>query len=97
MFDYDLFEINELHAQIEQKAPAVFRDSEGPFFLDWIALGSDGSLYIAPAEPGGWLQRKKYQGPMDQLVQVSPTKARTIAWYLYGDLGQVTIAGEVGD
>ena len=92
MFEYDLFETSALNVQLEQKAPAVFRDTEGPFYLDWIALGSDGSLYIAPAEPGGWLQRKKYQGSVDQLVPVSPTKARTVAWYLYGDLGDVKIA-----
>jgi hypothetical protein len=94
MFEYDLFVASELHIQVEQKAPTVFRDTNGPFFLDWIALGSDGSLYVVPAEPGGWLTRKKYDGSIDRLVRVSPTKARTIAWYLYGDLGQVTIAEE---
>jgi hypothetical protein len=92
MLEYDSFETSSLYVQLEQKAPAIFRITDGAFYLDWIVRGSDGSLYVAPAEPGGWLQRKKYQGSVDQLVQVSPTKARTIAWYLYGDLGQVKIA-----
>ena len=72
---------------LSRRPRPFFATAMEPFYLDWIALGSDGSLYIAPAEPGGWLQRKKYQGSIDQLVPVSPTKARTIAWYLYGDLG----------
>lgn len=90
----DVLERNDRQAELADKAPAVFRDTDGPFFLDWIAKGSDGKLYIAPAEPGGWLQRKVYQGSVDSLTQVSPAKGRTITWYLYGDLGDVKIADE---
>jgi hypothetical protein len=94
MPEYDLLEMNERQAQFAEKTPAIYRETDGPIFLDWIARGSDGSLYTAPAVPGGWLQRKKYQGSEDRLVPVSPTKARTITWYLYGDLGEVKIADE---
>jgi hypothetical protein len=59
---------------------------------DWIAEGSDGDLYLVPAEPGGWLRRELYVGPVDDLSRVPDEQAGTVVWYVYGDVGPVTIA-----
>ena len=74
--------------------PLIFCDTAGPCIVDWIALGTDGDFYVAPDVPGGWLQRTRYTGPMGRLSPVDAVKARTIAWFLYGDdgLDEVEIA-----
>ena len=57
-------------------------------------VGEVKRLYVVPAEPGGWLRRDRYEERGEQLNPVSAQKARTITWYVYGDVGQVTIAAE---
>lgn len=95
MFAPELSEAWSVRIQVEiEPTPLVFCETEGPLVLDWIARGTDGDLYIAPAVAGGWLQRKRYDGPLDKLVPICGEKARAIAWYLYGDLGDVAIASE---
>jgi hypothetical protein len=74
-------------------APKVYYTDNSPLPTNWIAEGSDGCLYMVPAEPGGWLRRDRYDACDEELNPVSPQKARTITWYVYGDVGQVTIAG----
>jgi hypothetical protein len=71
----------------EAPTPLVYCDTDEVFVLNWVALGTDGDLYVAPAVPGGWLQRVQYTGPVEKLSSIPATKARTIAWYLYGDPG----------
>ncbi|HEX8219879.1 MAG TPA: hypothetical protein VF914_11810 [Chloroflexia bacterium] len=72
--------------------PRIFYADEMPFVMNWIAEGTDGNLYLVPAEPGGWLRRDGYQGPREELKPLTPPKASTIAWFVYGDVGPVTIA-----
>jgi len=75
-------------------SPKVYYSDNSPLLVNWIAEGTDGCLYVVPAEPGGWLRRDRYDAQGEQLNQVSAQKARTITWYVYGDVGQVTIAAE---
>jgi hypothetical protein len=58
----------------------------------WIAEGTDGVLYKVPTEPGGWMRRDKYEGQSEALKPVSPQAARPNVWFVYGDIGNVTIA-----
>lgn len=62
-----------------------------------VAVGTDGSHYLVPAEPGGWLNRSPYNGRKGDLTPVSPTKAAFLIKYLYGDIGFVRVApaGEI--
>jgi hypothetical protein len=87
-----VFEDREQTATL-QPAPKVYYTDNSPLPANWIAEGSDGYLYVVPAEPGGWLRRDRYEPHDEALNPVSPQKARTITWYVYGDVGQVTIAG----
>jgi hypothetical protein len=57
-----------------------------------VAVGTDDSLYLVPAEPGGWLNRSPYDGQKGNLTLVSPTKAAFLVKYLYGDIGFVRVA-----
>jgi len=63
-----------------------------------VAVGTDGSHYLIPAEPGGWLHRSPYDGRKEDLTQVSSTRAAFLIKYLYGDIGFVRVAGagEIG-
>lgn len=72
--------------------PRIFYLENSTYIMNWVAEGSDGRLYIVPAEPGGWLRRNDYRGSQEDLVPLSTHKATTIAWYVYGDVGKVTIA-----
>ncbi|MFL5734829.1 MAG: hypothetical protein ACJ78Q_16860 [Chloroflexia bacterium] len=76
-----------------QTVPKVYYKDDSPLPTNWIAEGSDGNYYVVPAEPGGWLHRDKYEPQDETLNPVSPQKARTITWYVYGDVGHITIAG----
>lgn len=58
-----------------------------------VAEGTDGSLYLVPSEPGGWLKRWIYEGPKRNLTPVSRAKAASLIRYLYGDIGSVQVAG----
>ncbi len=71
--------------------PHIYYMEQKPFVDTWIAEGTDGILYLVPAEPGGWLHRDTCQRCKEQLVPVSQTKAITIKWFVYGDVGVVTI------
>jgi len=74
----------------------IYATNTTHFFLNWVAEGSDGSLYLVPSEPGGWQRRTVYAGPREALKPVSPEKAQAIASFVGGNrTGQdpITIAG----
>jgi hypothetical protein len=85
-----------LHAETRvEVSPKVYSVDDAHVFLNWIAEGTDGYLYLVPSAPGGWKQRHKYEGHMDALKPVSPQKARAITDFVGGsckDWGPVTIA-----
>ena len=86
-------DLDDAQTGVQMRAPRrLFYPDRQPIQLNWIAEGTDGKLYVVPAEAGGWLRRSDYRGPGDGLSPVSLEKARTIAWYVYGDVGTVTIA-----
>jgi hypothetical protein len=58
----------------------------------FIAEGTDGTLYRVPTEAGGWMHRDIYDGSRDTLKRVSPDQARSSLWFVYGDIGEVTVA-----
>jgi hypothetical protein len=86
-----VFEYQEAHFGAAP-APLIFYVTDEPEVLNWIAQGTDGDLYIAPAVAGGWLQRVRYDGPMERLSLIAPAKARMIAWFLFGDTGIEEVA-----
>ncbi len=65
-----------------------YLDSVG-VVTDLVVVGTDDSLYLVPAEPGGWLKRSRYDGQKADLTRVSSTKAAFLMKYLYGDIGLV--------
>jgi hypothetical protein len=76
-------------------SPKVYSIDDAHVFLNWIAEGTDGYLYLVPSAPGGWRQRHRYEGHVEGLKQVSPQKARAITDFVGGackDWGPVTIA-----
>lgn len=74
--------------------PKIYYPDEALFVMNWIAEGSDGNLYVVPAEPGGWLRHNGYEGPKVGLKPLVSPKASTVSWFVYGDVGPVTIASE---
>lgn len=90
-------EPDEAQATVQVQTPRrVYYADKKPLMLNWVAEGTDGELYLVPAEAGGWLRRATYEGPCEELVAVSPQKAHAITWYVYGDVGNVTIAHAEG-
>ena len=86
-------EPEETQASMQPHTPRrIYYSDTKPIMINWVAEGTDGELYLVPAEAGGWLRRATYEGPCEGLVAVSPQKAHTITWYVYGDVGNVTIA-----
>ena len=76
-------------------SPKVYCADEAHVFLNWIAEGTDGYLYLVPSEPGGWKERHRYEGHVEGLKLVSPQKARAITDFVGGtckEWGPVTIA-----
>lgn len=58
---------------------APLRLADGtPLYLEWIVEGEGGVLYRVPAQPGGWLQRKPYDGQAERLRPVSAGEANVI-------------------
>jgi hypothetical protein len=75
--------------------PKVYCADEAHVFLNWIAEGTDGYLYLVPSAPGGWKERHRYEGRVETLKPVSPQKARAITDFVGGarkEWGPVTIA-----
>ena len=72
---------------------SVYSANDEPVQLQWIIEGTDGNLYLVPAEPGGWLRRSEYQGHIEKRRAVSQEEARSICWTVYGDVGRVTMEG----
>ncbi len=83
-------------ARVETEvSPKVFCADEAHVFLNWIAEGTDGYLYLVPSAPGGWKERLRYEGHIEGLKLVSPQKARAITAFVGGackEWGPVTIA-----
>ncbi len=84
-------EIETNVATVPEIEPKLYYADKAIFLIDWIAEGTDGLLYLFPAVAGGWLRRVQYAGPCAELAPVRPEKARTIMWFVYGDVGPVTI------
>jgi len=72
---------------------SVYRITVEPLKPEWIVEGTDRHLYVVPAEPGGWMRRCEYHGPIQKLEVVSQKEARSICWSAYGDVGRVTMEG----
>ena len=75
--------------------PKLYSLDDTHLFLNWIAEGTDGRLYMVPSEPGGWRRRHAYDGGVDLLHPISATKARAIVKFVGGtcsEWGPVTIA-----
>jgi hypothetical protein len=88
--------ILEIDAEIDPDVdtqPKLYDVEQKSFHMTWVAEGTDGELYLVPAEAGGWLRRSAYNGPREGLAPISPERARTIMWFVYGDIGPVTISG----
>ena len=78
-----------------ETSPKVYSVDNTHLFLNWIAEGTDGTLYTVPSEPGGWRHKRIYQGDTGALKPISPEKARAIVRFVGGDSkdwGPVTIA-----
>ena len=52
----------------------LYLEDSTPLYLSWIVKSADGSFYIVPAEECGWLRRRQYEGPCEQLKPVSSTQ-----------------------
>lgn len=72
---------------------SVYQASDDESQSEWIIEGTDGQLYVVPAEPGGWMRRSEYEGQREKLKAVSQEEARSICWSVYGDVGPVTMEG----
>ncbi len=78
-----------------QPSPKVYSSDNSPNY--WIAEATDGCLYRVPNEPGGWVQCSamscdRYVGQPHELTPLSPEEARSVMWFVYGDVGAVRIA-----
>ena len=69
----------------------LFYVDDGYLNVDFVAEGTDGIFYLVPLEPGGWLKRSPYTGQVAHLAPVSREKSRTLIYYLYGDIGPISI------
>ncbi len=90
MFTFEA-EMETSAASMADKEPKVYNVGDTTALANWIAEGTDGILYMVPAEVGDWLRRAGYKGPSEELAPVCPEKARTIVWFVYGDIGPMTI------
>ena len=52
----------------------LYLDDSTPLYLSWIVKSADGSFYIVPAEECGWLRRRRYDGPCEQLKPVASNR-----------------------
>jgi hypothetical protein len=75
------------------EAYEVYRVSDESPEVQWIMQGTDGKLYVVPAEPGGWMLRSEFGGRIERLQVLSQEEARSVCWTVYGDVGQVTMEG----
>ncbi len=66
--------------------PELYVEGSTPLYLNWIVEGADGSLYMVPAEAGGWWKRSQYDRLNEKLEGVTPEKARTILHLVAGSL-----------
>jgi hypothetical protein len=58
---------------------APLRLADGtPLYLEWIIEDEDGTLYRVPAEQGGWLGRRPYEGQAHSLRPVTSREAAII-------------------
>ena len=49
----------------------LYLDDSTPLYLSWIIKSADGSFFVVPAEECGWLRRRRYDGPCEQLKPVA--------------------------
>jgi hypothetical protein len=85
-----------LHEQTRHKpVPKVYAVDDLPEF--WVAEGTDGSLYAVPKQPGGWMQNdpapcSRFRDQPEKLQPLPTDEARSVVWFVYGDVGNVVIA-----
>jgi len=75
--------------------PKVYAVDDMPEF--WVAEGTDGSLYAVPKQPGGWMQSDaapcgRLKEQPEKLQPLPTDEARSVVWFVYGDVGNVVIA-----
>ncbi len=81
---------------VAETSPKIYSLEDAHLFLNWVAEGTDGNLYMVPSEPGGWRLRWRYRGEAQALTPISPEKAAAIADFVGGtcpEWGMVSIAG----
>jgi hypothetical protein len=62
--------------------------------IEWVIKGTDGTFYLVPSAPGGWMQRAEYPGDTENLAgPLAQDEARSVCWTVYGDVGPVTMEG----
>lgn len=76
-------------------APKVFAVDSIPD--GWVAEATDGRLYIVPNQPGGWMrcearQCDVFNGRREDLRPLPSHEARSVVWFVYGDVGTLVIA-----
>jgi hypothetical protein len=74
-------------------ATALHLSDGTPLYLEWVIVGTDGTLNRVPAEPGGWLRRSQYDGCLDVLTPVSAQRAEYIIWLTYADTDGLAAEG----
>jgi hypothetical protein len=63
----------------------------------WVAEATDGCLYIVPNQPGGWMRCESrqcdvFKGRREELRPLPSQEARSVVWFVYGDVGTLVIA-----
>ncbi len=88
-------------SQTEQEALRVYCDDAAalrladgtPLYLEWVIVGTDGTLNRMPAEAGGWLRRSAYEGCLEVLTPVPAEKAEYIVWLTFADTDGLAAEG----
>jgi len=80
----------------QSPSPKIYAVDDMPGF--WVAQGTDGSMYAVPKQPGGWMQseavRIDAEHSTEKLQPLPTEEARSVVWFVYGDVGNVVIAEE---
>ncbi len=58
--------------------PLYLSVDHAPLYIEWLVEGTDGILYVVPAERGGWRKRREYIGARKPLNRVNSDKAHLI-------------------
>jgi len=80
---------------LSERCPKIYTVNRFPNY--WVAEATDGYLYKVPNKAGAWVQRdvlhcEPFDGPEEELRPLPSDKARSIMWFVYGDIGSTVIA-----